>query len=255
MPPAEPRIEAFPSFSAKAHHAMEESGGVPQSMVAWWALAKAYWLCSGSIGDDRALKVGKVHRLKAKHGLWATSHQLESICGCSWMRWQLAESPSERPPARDWAVVALCVDQGGDGWTASHWLMAHRVAMVLIAGSNHRIWNDVELSIRDTGLWGLTLLCTVLLNIDEGAWRDVRWWQQAKEAVELHAKLSGSNCPLLAGFASAILSENGDGHLIGAPEMDDRLRDLLSESLQRKMPRVSMCRWFAFVDAMGTLLP
>lgn len=229
---------------------------MPKAMAAWRALAHAYWRCSASTGDERALKIGKVHRLKAKHWLWATSHQLKSICGCSLLRWQLPASHSERSPARGCAVVTLCIDQGSDGWAASHWLMGvQTVAMILIADSNHRVWNDLELAIRDTGLWQLTLMCVVLCNIAEGAWRDVRWWQQAKEAVDFHAALSGSTCPLLAGFASAILSENGDGHLVGAPGMDDRLRELFAQAVQHKMPKVSMCRWFAFVDAMEALLP
>lgn len=133
---------------------------MPKAMAAWRALAHAYWRCSASTGDERALNIGKVHRRKAKHWLWATSHQLRSIRGCSWLRWQLPASPSERPPARDWAVVTLCIDQGSDGWTASHWLMGvQKVATILIADSNHRVWDDVELAIRDTGLWQLTLMC------------------------------------------------------------------------------------------------
>lgn len=130
-----------------------------------------------------------------------------------------------------------------------------RVVLLLIGDSSHRVWNDAELALRDTGLWQLTLMCVVLCNIDEGAWRDARWWEQAKEAVELYTKVAGSDDPLLSGFAAPILTERGEPELIGSPHMAGRLHEMLHEAVRHKMPRVSMCRWFAFVDGMKALLP
>lgn len=144
---------------------------------------------------------------------------------------------------------------GGDGWSSAHWLMAEKsVCMVLLGDTSHRVWNDTELAMRDTNIWQIALMCVVLCNIDEGAWRDSRWWEQARDAVCEHTQVAGLECPLLAGVAATILEERGEEYLVGGDLVQTRLQEIMQETVQHKMVRIGMSRLFAYFDAMQMML-
>lgn len=158
-------------------------------------------------------------------------------------------------PPKNGGVATIAIDQGSDGWSAAHWLMHNRTVLLLIGDASHRCCNDVELALRDSCLWQLALLCCTLVNIDEGAWRDARWWEQAKQAVREWAEVAGDDCPLMSGFAPAIRAEQGEPDMVGHPNAQARIFEILQECLNHKMVRVGMSRWFAYIDAMTSLLP
>lgn len=254
---ADPQIapKALPAYSSRTTHALEHAGHGALVQEAWRKMATRFWFGHSTPEEARATTGAKIHRVMAKHWLWATSHQLESACGCSWRHWQLPADEGERPPAAAWRTITVSIDQGSDGWAATHWLMAEeRVVMLLVADTNHRCWNDIELSLRGAGLWQLTLMCTVLIDVDDGAWRDARWWEEARSAAVEFASVSGADCPLLGGFAPALLAERGEGPLLSEDGLHDKFHGFLRDSVEHKMPRISMCRWFAYMDSMKVLL-
>ena len=50
-----------------------------------------------------------------------------------------------------------------------HFLM-HMMALnvILLCDWKHRCWNDVQLALKDSGLWFFITLTTIILNIDRG---------------------------------------------------------------------------------------
>lgn len=90
-----------------------------QAQLEWRALARSFWLGHGAVNDaSDKVKAKKMHRLKAKKWLCATSHMLEAACGVSWSHWSVGADETARSPAATWKVITLSIDQGawGEAW-------------------------------------------------------------------------------------------------------------------------------------------
>eukprot|EP00971_Amphidinium_carterae_P352245 6492505-Amphidinium_carterae.1 len=62
----------------------------------------------------------------------------------------------------------------------------------------HRQWNDINLSLRDAGLYGCYLLTLVAMNAWFGPWHSKSWWLEAVRKLEEFLTYSGPQDPLFA---------------------------------------------------------
>ena len=110
----------------------------------WRDLAAKFWV------DSAQNKVKPLHRTKVFEWLCATDNMLRIATGEGWQSFEYADGPL--PPPEAWRSVVCAVDQGGDGWSALHFLISRKLNVLPIGDPSHRVWNDVQLAINDVGL-------------------------------------------------------------------------------------------------------
>ena len=108
--------------------------------MTWRDVAVRYW---SSATEESALephkKTPQLKRTKALEWLVATSHQLTIATGSNWERFVQVEDPGKREDPMKWPCVSVCIDQGSDGWSASHYLKARGANLLLTFDWNHRL--------------------------------------------------------------------------------------------------------------------
>eukprot|EP00971_Amphidinium_carterae_P184397 3660748-Amphidinium_carterae.1 len=60
----------------------------------------------------------------------------------------------------------------------------------------HRQWNDINLALRDSGMYGTYLLTLVAMNAWFGPWMSKAWFMEAVHKLEEVIAYSGADDPL-----------------------------------------------------------
>jgi len=136
-----------------------------QQRLSWKQVALNFWKQEAKDSTENN-KVKPLHRKKVYEWLCATTHMLHVACGRGWEAFAQPANPDEREDAKSARSVTLCIDQGGDGWSAAHYLMSEQTNLLLLADQNHRTWNDVQLGIQDADMFYSCLITIVILNAD-----------------------------------------------------------------------------------------
>lgn len=195
-------------------------------------------------------------RLKAFKWLLALDRMLSVSLGVGLRRF-LAWEEHSRPHPRQWQILTVSLDQGSDGWSAVQFLAnGLPFGVMALADPSHRCWNDCQLSLKDSQTWGAVQLMTIVLNLDSGPWRDARWYQQAREAVEAYLKTATpETCPIWQMMFSRVVADRGEQVLMGAADYERDLFANLGEAWSLMSQKVGMARWFGWTDAMESYLP
>eukprot|EP00971_Amphidinium_carterae_P347707 6489836-Amphidinium_carterae.1 len=222
----------------------------------WSQLAKRFWIEMTKHGEnERQQRVKKLVRTKAYSWLIATSHMLMVCSGVGWSAYKVHQGEGELVAPSDQRVAVVTIDQGGDGWSAVHFLMATHHCLLLLVDQSHRCWNDFQLALQDSKLYSWTLVTICLLNLDHGPWNGARWWQEMKEGCREYLHVAGPDCVVWQGHLPQVLAEMGEEPMIeGAEERNAALFYSLSDCVERKVERVGMSRWFQYVSAVRAFL-
>lgn len=117
-----------------------------------------------------------------------------------------------------------------------------------------RCWNDTLLAIADSGSQGHMLALIVLMNMDSGPWESSKFYFQAKQASETYLKVGDSDCPVFQLYLDKIMSDSGTSDKKSSPGYDAEVFASLSSAFMKKQTKVPVSRWFAFFDALESLL-
>jgi len=243
------------ALHTEAGEAIDEGGTaeVRACQEAWHKRAMVWISQSAAAADAPAPK--QKPRTKAHAWLLGTDKQLQAAVGVGWAGFAIPEVALRPAPAL-WPTISLCIDQGSDGWAAGNWLQrrAHVVAM-LCCDPSHRISNDTHLALGRSQLWTAVLVLTVVLNLDQGPWKDQRWYEQCVQGVAEYVELtSAADCPLFESFRHDIMVETGTLDSRGDAGCPEALFKGLADAFRRKNPRIATSRWFAWVDGMHNFL-
>ena len=161
-----------------------DAGDVAVARHSWYEVAASFW--AGQSGADASGSCGKGNKQKtlcrAKVFEWlaATAMFLVVATGTGWQQFQQSLDPGARGDARLWKSLTLSIDQGSDGWSAAHFLLSIGIVLLLVPDQSHRVWNDVQLGLDDAGVWFWALCLIVILNVDSGPWKGMRWWHEMR---------------------------------------------------------------------------
>ena len=217
-----------------------------------WHTAAADW-CRAQAGKSvsEATKRQELFRKKAYEWLLASNHALEIMFGRGWKSFVVGEGCTDEAAA--WPCITCALDQGSDGWSAVHYLQHCKVNMLIVNDASHRVWNDCQLALKDSGCWGLCLVGLVLLNLDHGPWEGAKWHQESQQAALEYGRLANSECPLFLSHLPQICQETGRRLADLTPEVAGCIWEALPDSVQTKLPKVGFSRWFGFFDSMTKL--
>ena len=135
----------------------------------WHAMAEDFWRPR----KDSDKKVRTLFRKNVLRWLKTTGHALRVALGDHWAAFMV---PDPAPPASQWPSISVSIDQGGDGWSALHYLLATGHNILPLADASHRAWNDAQLALQSSGLKWVVLATTICLNTDTGPWSSQRWY-------------------------------------------------------------------------------
>ena len=146
-------------------------------------------------------------------------------------------------------LLVLCLDEGKQGWAASHFL-THGLNMNVLAIRDpiHRAVNDWKQAVKQAGLWCIINASTLAFNICYGPWGSESWWSKAKGAARSFINHTDTTDPLFRWLENKISSATNDPFFELKPE-------ILEESLESKGEHVSLCRWFSWVKAAREHMP
>ena len=217
-----------------------------------WATAAAEW-CKAQTGKAAAEKAKpqQLYRKKAYEWLLASNHALETMFAQGWRSFQIPEDCSMSPES--WPCITCALDQGSDGFCAVHFLEHVRVNILVVNDASHRVWNDAQLALKDSGCWSLCMIGLVLLNLDHGPWEGARWHSESQQAALEYNRLANAECPLFLQHLPRICLETGRRLQDANPEMAAEIWESLPDAVQKKLPHVGFSRWFAFFDSMDVL--
>ena len=184
--------------------------------------------------------------------LAATNHALLVATCCGWLSWLVAPNS---PNPLTWGSITVCADQGGDGWSALHFLLFKRVNLLVVADPSHRCWNDMQLALQDAGAYHICMFTCILLNLDGGPWEGQRWWQELRQGAAEYAQVSSETCKV---FSSMIMHLRQDKSLDPAAREEDftekSLFHGLKDSVEHKFQKVYVTRWFQYAVACRLFL-
>eukprot|EP00971_Amphidinium_carterae_P352420 6492586-Amphidinium_carterae.1 len=201
-------------------------------------------------------KAPKLYRTKVYEWLCSTNFQLLVATGHNWDRFIIPEDTTHPPGS--WPSCTICVDQGSDGWSGSHYLRAAngvRRNILLLHDESHRLWNDTQQAVADSRLYPVIMSSLVCLNVDHGPWMSERWFATMLEAVAEIAEVSDSSDPLFQMLVQHM--RNDMVSFGGRDEMelsDEYIWGSLREALQRKNDKVGMTRWFGYFESMQSFM-
>lgn len=73
-------------------------------------------------------------------------------------------------------LLSVCIDQGSVGFSSMHYLLFGLQAnCVLVSDPNHRSWNDLKHSIKQSGLWECAVAPGVAMNVGFGPFEGQAW--------------------------------------------------------------------------------
>lgn len=180
-----------------------DEGAIAAAKASWRDLAKKFWQ------DQEEQKKGPtLHRVKVYEWLCATEHMLRASMGEGWYAFQVDFAAPECPDLVEWRSVVCACDQGGDGWSALHFLLSEQLNLWPMAAMSHRCWNDVQVALGDAGLTSFVLITIIILNLDCGPWESSRWWQSLKEGCEQYMQLAGPDDAVFQGFCENVRFEH-----------------------------------------------
>ena len=148
----------------------------------WMTAASLFW--TSATADDAKPTMKKLSRGKVWRWLITTWHMLLASSGKSWASLRQVLPDDERGPPLSWPSFTLSIDQGGDGWSAAHYLMSWGVNLVLLHDPSHRVWSDTQLALQDCGLWHWCMLTALLMNVDSGPYKSQAWGEERKQGVK-----------------------------------------------------------------------
>ena len=125
------------------------------------------------------------------------------------MYFAVPKDPGDRKHPSTWPCATVCVDQGSDGWCALHFLVALGLNLIILFDWKHRTWNDVQLSLKDSNLWLVVVLTTVILNVDRGPWNNHTWWEELKAGTAEYMKVGSSKCKIFQGCIHGLMRDQG----------------------------------------------
>ena len=120
--------------------------------------------------------------------------------------------------------IAVCIDQGSDGWSGVHFLR-YRPANLLVAFDwNHRAWNDASLAIGQSRPRTLVQPHVVLRDEDSCERTD----------------------PSFQACILGICEDRGldAGFVMGSDDEQEQLHQELFDCLEKKLPKIGLTRWF-----------
>ncbi len=223
-----------------------------EARSSWKRMASEFW--KSHAADDAEEKGKKTkptfYRTKAYEWLCATTHQLQIATGRSWEAFKVKrnEDGSSALPASSWPCCTVSVDQGGDGWSALHYLLGNDYNVQVVFDWSHRSWNDVQLAIGDVSWTYYVLVTIVLCNLDHGPWNGARWFQELKAGAEEYGVASEPHDPLLSHFFPHIAEEQDLDALDMEAEEEIRLK--IGLCTQKKNQKVGLTRWFHYITAV-----
>jgi hypothetical protein len=188
-----------------------DATGLPEAKATWRKRAAA-WLHGRQGDSEEAARGKKRYRTKAAEWLWATDNALQAMTGHGWDQFVVRYlEPSETRPASSWPLLLVAPDQGSDGWAALNWLRSVSFATAEITlDPSHGVWNDVKLALKECGLWGHTLLMSIVLSMAYGPWCDARWFQEVIEGMDEYINIAEPETDVLfQQFLPSILGDTG----------------------------------------------
>ena len=203
-----------------------------------------------SAGQKRAREQPQPRfRVKAQQWISAVDKMLQ-VAGLKGLQHFEPPQPTAGP-AQHRPLLTVHVDQGSDGWSACHYLAFKLgLRMMICFDPSHRAWNDARQALKDADLWGVVLLLTLVFNVDGGPWKEARWYHTCKEAVATYTQITTADqCPLFQHYLEPMLLDNGWDEHLGNAEMGRTVFQSLPEIFQRQSSRVSLTRWFQFLDS------
>lgn len=215
----------------------------------WQDFAEEFWV-SCADKEDKAPR--KLHRTKVWSWLVCTWTMLVAATGRGWDQFIQPEKLEDRGDPLLWPSLTLSIDQGGDGFSAAHFLFFSHANLILVSDTSHRTWNDCQLAIHDVKMWYWCLCVIVMLNYENGPWDGCRWWEEIKTGCSQWLSVATYKDKLWQGIWPNVMVEKGIDSLDTEAECEEHWTNL-SETFAKKSQRVGMCRWFQFVMAVQIL--
>jgi len=254
--------EVMRDFRASAALAVESGADkeLQREIEEWMETASGFWRGkTAQTLEDKAAKSKakpKLFRVGARDWLAAATCMLKVTADKSILDYVVtAEMQKAVPPSR-WPALTVCIDQGSDGMAAVSYLMYRlNCNIMVLPDPSHRVWNDCQLALKAAKLWGLTMVMSKVFSLDHGPWADAKWYEQSKEAADVYLATTGCHsCPLFQELLGRILSDTGDASRIAEDGIELETWRSIPDAFQQKMQKVSMSRWFGWVDSAQSML-
>ena len=197
----------------------------------------------------QARRAKQVQRKQAYRYLRTLDYLLLLALGCG-LRAFLPDEPTPAGWAHQPARV-LNMDQGSPAFAITWYLEYHLGARFLcVRNAFHREWNDIRGAIRDAGLWWVILLTSLTFNLCYGPCNGSAWFEKLKGgATELLAKQKVAD-PLFQAFYPSICNDARQTVLGTEAHQAEVLQAMAtSEAFALKGHRVTLKRWFSWMDA------
>eukprot|EP00974_Lingulodinium_polyedra_P038571 3696441-Lingulodinium_polyedra.AAC.1 len=106
--------------------------------------------------------------------------------------------PADVPrPLSQRPLLVLAMDEGSVGyamlWYAQYFLQAR---VVLFRDIYHREWNDCTQAIKQSNLWWVILMTSMVANLCYGPWEGGAWFEKVKDSARDFFSKSTSEDPL-----------------------------------------------------------
>lgn len=223
----------------------------------WQREARAFLERQRGVKGEPAAKAKARYRTGARAWIVGVDKQLRSTIGSGLRRFVQPVSLEERGNPVSWPVLSVALDQGSDGWSAVMYLQRRaNMNLIVMFDPSHRAWNDSKAALQQAGLWSAALLLQITMNLDHGPWRDGKWHSEVVQAAELYAQFKNPDQDaMLISLLEPILRGTGDIDSLSSPTVAFDIAQSLPEHFSSMHPKVSMTRWFGFVDTARAFLP
>ena len=229
----------------------EEDGDDDEPRSAWseWqAMAHEFWQPK----KETDKKVRGLFRKNVFRWLKTTAHALQVAVGRHWGAFLIEDDAG--PPAA-WPSISCSCDQGGDGWSALHYLLATQHNVLPLMDASHRAWNDAQLALNSSGLKWVVLATTICLNTDNGPWSSQRWFALLQEAAEHWLGHIGEQDPVFDHLRLQLKEELCGGDVVEEFNMTDEDMWLnVPLAVSRKTNKVATTRWFQYVVSVSVFM-
>lgn len=118
--------------------------------------------------------------------------------------------------------------------------------LIFLRDPSHREWNDCRSALKQSGFWATILETTLTFNLPYGPWDSASWFKAAQEAARLYVAITRQRPdPLLELLQPRIAADRGHFEILPSA-----LSGQLNEDTFRcKGPKVSLTRWFGWMDS------
>lgn len=244
--------EAPPDLPGSLRSAAQKA----QASVAAAASRQRGWLVHGK--NKLAFRPTKKYRVSAKHWLDSLDNQVRVSAN---NRGLVEFQPEwESPVWKDWRhypFLAVGMDLGSDGCSAGHSLAyLWKTNIEMLPDHAHGANRSVICALKSAGLYGLTLLWLVHVNLLHGPDKeDYRYHQCREHLRELYSSSTAAETPLFLFLASRIITAMkhlGFDFVSGQP-LEQQAWQFLSEraAFLKEGERTSMCRFQAVAASLS----